>query len=88
MYEESSRVYMYLHMYIVYVYTLSPPLSAMHVYTQSEMKRWQRKTEVVSQELESLGDVRKTVQDLKKEIESLTNHNKVQTFYLYVHVHV
>lgn len=41
------------------------------------MMRWKRKFEEASEELDSLGEVRETVNGLRKEIESLINSNKV-----------
>ena len=41
------------------------------------MKLWTKKLEDMSREMESLKDVKKTVRELQKEIETLINRNKV-----------
>lgn len=41
------------------------------------MKKWKRKFEEASEELDRLSEVRQMTKNLKKEIASLTNHNKV-----------
>jgi chromosome segregation ATPase len=44
--------------------------------TKSEVKKWKRKFEEVSEEMKSLAEVRGTCRGLRKEVESLINHNK------------
>ena len=46
--------------------------------------QWRRKFEEVSEELTSLGEVRKTVKGLQKEVESLISQNKVRRWRVYV----
>ena len=41
------------------------------------MKLWTRKYEEMSREMDSLRDIKKTVSELQKEVESLINKNKV-----------
>ena len=46
---------------------------------QSEVRLWTKKFEDMGREMDNLKDLKKTVSELQKEIETLINRNKVST---------